>query len=90
MSKAMSVSEAEQQAETARRELGATLDQLRDALTPRQLAGEAVAATKARTPPWLLDYWRFAASPSGIGLISAAAASVSLTVLKQRRRRRLR
>ena len=93
MSKANSVSEAEKQAETARNELSATLDRLRDALTPRQLAGEAVAATRARTPPWLLSYWQFAASPSGIGLISAAAASISLTVLRQRKRherRRLR
>ena len=90
MSKANSVSEAEQQAEAARKELSATLDQLRDALTPRQLASEAVAATRARTPSWLLGYWHFAASPSGLGLISAAAASISLTVMKQKKRRERR
>ncbi len=90
MSKATTVHEAERNAEAARNELSATLDMLRDALTPRQLAGEAVAATRARTPNWLLDYYGFAISPSGIGLISAAAASISLTVLKRKKHRERR
>ena len=78
--------EAEHQAEAARQELTGTLDQLRDNLRPSRLAGEALAATRARTPDWLLRYWAFASSPAGLGLVGAAAASISLTVLKRRQR----
>ncbi len=93
MSKTVSTAaEAEKHAEKARAELSATLEQLKDNLTPKRLAGEAAAATRARTPTWLLSYWDFAGSPAGLGLIGATAASISLTVLKRRRRvaRRLR
>lgn len=79
--------EAETHAEKARQELGATLDQLKENLTPAHLANEALAATKARTPDWLLRYWAFAGSPAGLGLIGATAASITLTVVKGRERR---
>ena len=78
--------EAEKQADEARRQLTATLDQLKDNLTPSHLAGEALAATRARTPEWLLRYWEFASSPAGLGLIGATAASISVTALKRRQR----
>ena len=93
MSKITTAAEAEVHAERARHELTATLDQLKDNLTPSRLAGEAAAATRARTPDWLLSYWDFAASPAGLSLIGATAASVSLTFLKRQKRaarRRLR
>ena len=79
--------EAENHAETARQELTATLDRLKGNLTPSRLAGEALAATRARTPAWLLRYWEFAASPAGLGLVGATAASISLTVIRRRNRR---
>lgn len=83
--------EAETHADKIREDLGATLDQLKENLTPTHLANEALAATKARTPDWLLNYWSFASSPAGLGLIGATAASISVTVMKGReRRRRLR
>ena len=77
-------SQAERHADQARRELAATLEQLKGNLKPKALAGEALAATRARTPGWLLRYWAFAASPAGLGLIDATAASISLTMVKRR------
>ena len=89
MSKSISsAAEAERHAEKARQDLTATLDQLKQNLKPRQLAGEAMAATRARTPDWLLRYWDLAGSPAGLGLIGATAASITLAVLEQRRRAR--
>ena len=79
--------EAETHAEQVRQELSATLDQLKDNLTPAHLAGEAFAATKARTPDWLLNYWAFASSPAGLGLIGATAASITVTGVRNRERR---
>ena len=82
--------EAEKHADKAREELTATLDLLKSNLKPSRLAGEAVAATRARSPDWLVRYWDFAASPAGLGLIGATAASISLTMLKRRQHRRIR
>jgi len=79
--------EAERHAEHVRQELTATLDQLRKNLRPSQLASEALAATRARTPDWLVHYWSIAGSPAGLGLIGATAASVGLGLLERRRRR---
>lgn len=88
MSKSPSTAaEAERHAETVREELSSTLDQLKDNLAPSHLANEALAATKARTPDWLLNYWSFASSPAGLGLIGATAASITLTVVRGRERR---
>ncbi len=77
-------SQAERHAEKARQQLTSTLEQLKGNLKPSALAGEALAATRARTPEWLLRYWAFAASPAGLGLIGATAASISLTMVKRR------
>ena len=83
-------SEAEKHADKARADLTATLDQLKSNLTPSRLAGEAMAATRARSPDWLVRYWDFAASPAGLSLIGATAASISVTVIKRRQHRRAR
>jgi hypothetical protein len=85
-----SAADAEKQADAARKDLADTLERLRENLTPSKLAGEALAATRARTPDWILRYWDFAASPTGLGLIGATAASISLTVLRRRQYRRAR
>ena len=82
--------EAEKHADKARQDLTATLDKLKGNLKPSRLAGEAAAATRARSPDWLVRYWDFAASPTGLGLIGATAASISLTLLKRRQHRRVR
>ena len=81
-----SAAEAEHHAARVRQDLTATLDQLKDNLTPSRLAHEALAAGRKRTPEWLLRSWDFAASPAGLGLIGAAAASIGVTLVKNRTR----
>lgn len=78
--------EAESQAERIRRDLAGTLDQLIDNLTPTQLAGEAMAATRAHTPDWLLGYWGLARSPVGMAVIGAAAVSLVGALVARRGR----
>lgn len=80
-----SAAEAEQHANKAREDLARTLDRLKGNLTPRRLAGEAVMATRARTPAWASRALETARSPAGLGLIGATAASVVVTLLRQRR-----
>lgn len=81
-----SAAEAERHADKAREDLAQTLEKLKGNLTPRRLAGEAVMATRARTPDWLARALDTARSPAGLGLIGATAASVVVTLLRQRRR----
>lgn len=94
-----SAAEAERHADEARENLARTLGQLKENLTPRRLAqeamarprrlaGEALTATRERTPDWLGRFWSSARSPAGLGLIGATAASIAVTVLQQQRRRR--
>ena len=94
-----SAAEAERHADEARDKLAKTLGQLKENLTPRRLAseamarprrlaGDAVAATRERTPEWVGRFWESARSPAGLGLIGATAASIAVTVIQQQRRRR--
>ncbi len=94
-----SAAEAERNADEARENLANTLGQLKDNLTPRRLAGEAMAkprrmasdalaATRERTPDWVGRFWESARSPAGLGLIGATAASIAITVIQQQRRHR--
>ena len=95
----ISTAEAERHADEARENLAKTLGQLKENLTPRRLAGEAmakprrmvgeaVAATRENTPDWIGRFWASARSPAGLGLIGATAASIAVTVFQQQRRRR--
>ena len=83
-----SAAEAERHADEARENLAKTLGQLKENLTPRRLAGEAMAATREHTPDWVGRFWDSARSPAGLGLIGATAASIAVTVIQQQRRRR--
>ena len=94
-----SAAEAERHADEARESLARTLGQLKENLTPRRLAneamatprrmvGDAVAATRENTPDWIGRFWASARSPAGLGLIGATAASIAVTVIQQQRRRR--
>ncbi len=93
-----SAAEAERRADEARENLAKTLGQLKENLTPRRLAGEAlagprrfagdaVAATRERTPDWVGRFWETARSPAGLTLLGATAASIAVTVIQERRRR---
>ncbi len=94
-----SAADAERHADEARENLARTLGQLKENLTPRRLASEAMAkprriasgalaATRERTPDWVGRFWESARSPAGLGLIGATAASIAVTVVQQQRRRR--
>ena len=94
-----SAADAERHADEARENLARTLGQLKENLTPRRLASEALAkprriasdalaATRERTPDWVGRFWESARSPAGLGLIGATAASIAVTVVQQQRRRR--
>ena len=94
-----SAAEAERHADEAREKLAETLAQLKENLTPRRLAGEALAkprrmateaveATRERTADWVGRFFESARSPAGLGLIGATAASVAVTVFQKQRRRR--
>ncbi len=86
--------EAERHADMAREDLARTIDLLKDNLTPRRLAGEAMAATRANTPDWVGRFWATASSPAGLSLIGVTAASIAVTMVQNARhpslRRRLR
>lgn len=93
-----SAAEAERHADEARENLAKTLGQLKENLTPRRLAyeamaeprrlaNEAVAATRERTPDWVGRFWASARSPAGLGLVGATAASIAVTVIQKQRRR---
>lgn len=92
-----SASEAERHANEARENLAKTLGQLKENLSPRRLASEAMAkprrlageamnATRGHTPDWVGRFWATARTPAGLGLIGAAAASIAVTMIQQRRR----
>lgn len=94
-----SAAEAERHADEAREQLAQTLGQLKENLTPRRLAGEAlaaprrmateaVAATRERTPDWLGRFLQTARSPAGLSLIGATAASIAVTVIQRQRHHR--
>ena len=94
----VSAADAERHADEARENLAKTLGQLKENLTPRRLAheamaeprrlaNEAVAATRERTPDWVGRFWTSARSPAGLGLIGATAASIAVTVFQRRRHR---
>lgn len=94
-----SSAEAERHADEARAELARTLGLLKENLTPRRLASEAmagprrlasdaVAATRDHTPDWVGRFWASARSPAGLGLIGATAASIAVTVFQKQRHRR--
>ncbi len=94
-----SAAEAELHANEARAKLESTLGQLKENLTPRRLAneamakprrlaGDAMAATREHTPDWVGRFWESARSPAGLGLIGATAASIAVTLIRQQRRRR--
>ena len=80
-----SAAEAEHQANQLREDLTATLDQLRDNLTPSRLAREALATTRSHTPDWLAGSLTFVKSPSGLALLMAATAAVTVTMRRGRR-----
>lgn len=82
-----SAAEAERHADEARAKLASTLDQLKGNLTPRHLAQEAMAATRASTPDWVERVWETARSPSGLVLAGTALTSIAVTLVQQRRRR---
>lgn len=92
-----SAADAERHANEARENLSQTLGELKENLTPRRLAGEAmakprriandaVAATREHTPDWVGRMWETARSPAGLSLLGATAASIVVTVVQQRRR----
>ena len=83
-----SAAAAERQADKLRGELAGTIEQLKDNLRPSQLAGEALATTRAHTPDWLVNSLAFVRSPSGLALVCAASAAVASTVATRRPRRR--
>lgn len=80
-----SPAEAERHADEAREDLARTIAQIKDNLTPRRLAGEAMAATRAHTPDWIGRFWETARSPAGLALIGVTAASVAVTMVQNRR-----
>jgi hypothetical protein len=80
-----SAAEAERQANQLREDLTATLDQLRGNLKPSRLAKEALATTRSHTPDWLADTLTFVKSPSGLALVAAATAAVTVTLRRGRR-----
>ena len=81
--------EAERRADKLRGDLAGTIEQLKDNLRPAQLAGEALATTRAHTPDWLAHSLAFVRSPSGLALVCAATAAVASTVMTRRPRRGL-
>ena len=83
-----SAAAAERQADRLRGELAGTIEQLKDNLRPAQLAGEALATTRAHTPDWVVNSLAFVRSPSGLALVCAASAAVASTVANRRPRRR--
>lgn len=72
--------EAERRADAVRQDFARTIDQLGEKLRPARIKQDAFAAVHDRTPTWLISYWRFARSPSGLALACAIGASVASTM----------
>ena len=82
-----SAADAERRADKLRGDLAGTIERLKDNLRPAQLAGEALASTRAHTPDWLAHTIAFVRSPSGLALVCAATAAVASTLMTRPRRR---
>ena len=81
---------AEHEADRIRNDLALTIEQLKTNLTPSSLAGEAIAATRARTPAWLGEYWALARSPTGLAIMGAASTALAVSLVARNRGLRMR